>query len=348
MSDQLPDDRDEPVTPAGPEPADPPSAPDFQAPYGSEPETPAPGGYDPTAGGYQPPADPYAAQNPGYYGEPPAGSYPPPPGGYQPPSDPYGQAPGYPPAGGFDQGGFPPPPPSDPYPPAGGYGEPLQPPSASFSVGEAFNYGWRKFQAHLGPILLVTLVALVVPGAIGGLGGFVAGLTARTDDPFGGLSTFGTIVMMLFTLVGMVVGFVISVGLVRAALDITHGREVSLQTVFRLDNLVQPLIASLIIGVGTTIGSYLCVIPGLLVVFFTQFTLHFVVDKNLPAWEAIKASASLVNRNLGSLVGLYFASLLAAIVGALLCGIGLLAAIPVILIATAFAYRKLQGEYVAP
>jgi uncharacterized membrane protein len=43
----------------------------------------------------------------------------------------------------------------------------------------------------------------------------------------------------------------------------------------------------------------------------------------------------------------FLATLLAYIVGALLCGIGLLAAIPVIYIAQGYTYRRLQGEQVA-
>ena len=139
----------------------------------------------------------------------------------------------------------------------------------------------------------------------------------------------------------------ISVGLVRAALDITYGRPVSVATVFRTDDLVPALIANVIIGIAVAVGLLLCVIPGLIVAFFTQFTLYFVVDKKMPAMEAIKSSFSFVNKNLGSLIGLYVASLLAVAVGALLCGVGALIAIPVVGIATAYAYRTLQGEAVA-
>ena len=61
----------------------------------------------------------------------------------------------------------------------------------------------------------------------------------------------------------------------------------------------------------------------------------------------IKASVAFVNANLGTLIGFYIASAIAIFVGALLCGIGLLAAIPVVVIAQAYAYRSLQGEPVA-
>ena len=82
--------------------------------------------------------------------------------------------------------------------------------------------------------------------------------------------------------------------------------------------------------------------------FFSQFFVHFALDKQLPAVEAIKASFAFVNQNLGTLIGFYLATIVAAFVGALLCGVGLLVAIPVIIIGQAYTYRVLQGEPVAP
>ncbi|MGH8948447.1 MAG: hypothetical protein ACRDXF_06255, partial [Acidimicrobiia bacterium] len=78
------------------------------------------------------------------------------------------------------------------------------------------------------------------------------------------------------------------------------------------------------------------------------FTYQFILDKGLPAFDAIKASFALVNKNLGSVVGLFFASILAFIVGAILCGIGLIVAIPVTIIATAYAYKLMTGQTVTP
>jgi uncharacterized membrane protein len=68
----------------------------------------------------------------------------------------------------------------------------------------------------------------------------------------------------------------------------------------------------------------------------------------MPAFEAIKASFGLVNKNLGTVVVLFLASILAFFIGAILCGIGLLVTIPVTIIATAYAYRFMTGQTVAP
>ena len=55
-----------------------------------------------------------------------------------------------------------------------------------------------------------------------------------------------------------------------------------------------------------------------------------------------------MNRNLARMIGFFVASIIAYIIGAILCGIGLLVAIPVVIIASAYMYRTTNGEPVAP
>src|SRR5262249_10196531 len=113
------------------------------------------------------------------------------------------------------------------------------------------------------------------------------------------------------------------------------------------EDLGQIVLAALIVGVAVTVGLFLCVIPGLIIAFFAQYTLFFLIDRHLPAMDAIRASFGFVNESLGTLVGFYLASLLAIAIGFAVCYIGSLVAIPVVIIAAAFTYRRLQGEPVA-
>ena len=150
-----------------------------------------------------------------------------------------------------------------------------------------------------------------------------------------------------YALVLTVLAAIMQAGLARGVLAITYGRHLEVATMFKFDNVVTVIIASLMVGVGTAIGYFLCIIPGLIVMFFSQFYVWFIVDKQMGAWDAIKASFSLVNQHLGTLILFFLASVVAYLVGAILCGIGLLVAIPVIYIAQGYTYRRLQGESVA-
>ncbi len=174
----------------------------------------------------------------------------------------------------------------------------------------------------------------------------IAGAVISVDDSGAGLFAF-LMFTALFAIVAVTMQYVIQAGITRGALAITYGQKVEVQTLLATDNIAQILLGGLLLGVATGIGLMLCYIPGLVVMFFGQFFVHFAIDKRLPAVDAIKASVAFVNANLGTLIGFYIASAIAVFVGALLCGIGLLAAIPVVVIAQAYTYRTLQGEPVA-
>lgn len=265
-----------------------------------------------------------------------------------------------PPAAG---GQTPPPPPPAP----GGYGAPPPapagygaPPSGGrYSIGDAFNYGWTKFQANIGPIILAT-IAVVVGVAIIELigilisGGLSSGAKTTYNADTGSFETSGggflgaaLFVSLLFGVIAWLLALTIGVGIVRAALDVTYGRPVEVKTMFKTDNLGQVVLAALIIAVATGIGALFCGVGAIIVGFFTQYTMFFLVDKNMPALEAIKASVSFVNKNLGTLIGFYIAAIIAVAIGFLLCFVGSLLAIPVVVIAAAYTYRTLQGETAA-
>lgn len=233
-------------------------------------------------------------------------------------------------------------------PPSGGPGRPHGP--TGYSIGDAFSYGWSKFQQHLGPVLLGTFILMVggvlvsfvwdllisaifpvdaaTPGTRGGSGSFFGFLVGSS------IGALGSLVVQVF----------IQAAITRGGLSITDGRRLDLSTLFDTDQLPQVLLGAVLIGIAGMIGLILCIIPGLIVFFFTQFFVHFAIDKRLSAIDAIKASVSFVNAHLGTLVGFYLALIAALIVGALLCVVGLLAAVPIVVIAQAYTYRRLLGE----
>ena len=245
-------------------------------------------------------------------------------------------------------------------PPVGGSGGPSQPPGggfpgggqAPFELSEAFNYGWRKFQENVGPILTAALILIIGGGVLSFLWYLLTnGIAEVSIQPDGTISGGGLTGFLfstaIFSIVAVLVGFIIQAGIIRGGLAITRNERIDLNTFLSTDNLPQVIVAALLIGVGSSIGFALCFVPGLIWVFFTQFTMHFIIDKNMSAIDGIKASFEMVNRNVGSVIGLYLGIIVANFIGALLCGVGLLVSFPVTVIATAYAYRRMNGESVA-
>jgi uncharacterized membrane protein len=305
-------------------------------------ENPPPDQQPPPGYGQQPPPG-YGQQPPPGYGEQPPPGYgqqPPPGYGQQPPPG-YGQQPpgyGQQPAPGYVQQ---PPPGYGQQPP--GYGEQPPPGYGGFtqpqlSVGAAISYGWEKFKANWGVWVGITLIALII--------------SAVVQLPFGGLN-FGTGDMdsafaagsLILSIVGLVVSFVvgalIQAAFVRGALHELNGNKPDFGAFFQFGNIVQVLVASLIVGVISSIGYLLCIVPGVIAMFLTWYTLTFVLDQNQDAMTAIKSSFNLTSQNVGPLLLLALACVGLNIVGALLCLVGLLVTGPVTLIAATYAYRLL-------
>lgn len=263
----------------------------------------------------------------------------------------WGSAPPPPPPG---QGGQP------PYGgPPGGYGG--TPPSgpSGYSVGNAFSYAFDKFKANLGPLILITVLLLVAAFVVQFVGNIVSSslgsASQLTVDPTtgelnglsGGLFGAAMIVSLLFSAISFAVQLVVQAGLIKAALGVTRGESVDLGRSFNGINWAQVLIAALLTGLGTFIGLVLCILPGIVFIFLTSFTLYFVIDRNMDAVPAIKASINLVKDNVGALVLFFLASIAAYIIGICLCGVGLLAAIPIVVLAQAYTFRVLTGDTVA-
>lgn len=307
-------------------PTPPPTGPAPQGPqggYGAPPPPPGWGYPPPPAGGYPPP---------GAYPPPPPGAYPPPPGGYPPP----------PPA----QGGYAPPPP--------GYGAPR------YSIGEALGWAWNKFTKNPVPLIVATFVFWLIGFALNLL--VRVAMDAVSPETFTSYDAGDTLIeTTTSTLTGggiavLILGAIIQIavkGAIASAgygglLDIANGQSVSIGSFFRPRNITAVVVAVLIVDVLTAVGLLLCIIPGLAVMLFAWFTTVAIVDRNLSPVDGIRASIDIVKANFGQvlLAALTFIALI--IVGALLCGVGLLVAVPVAYLFLVYTYRMLSGGSVTP
>lgn len=226
-------------------------------------------------------------------------------------------------------------------PPYEGYQPPVGGPTP-FSASEAIGYGWKKFRENAGPILLAALLLIVASAALSIIGRAVTGDGAGS----GGMDL--SIGALVFQLLSTLVGYIFSAAIIRGALDVTEGKKFDLGSAFGTLPYGNVIITGLIISVLQLVGFILLIIPGLLVAFFTIFAMYFVVDKNQSPIEAITSSAKLVKDHIGDTLLLVLLSLLVIVAGAIALCVGLLVALPVVILASAYAFKKFQGEPVAP
>lgn len=287
----------------------PPDGPQYGT--GPDPEQPKYPQTPPGQGSYPPPG-----------GTPPPGNYPPPPSSYPPPGS-YPPPPGnYPPPGGNYS-----PPPGN-YGPSG-FGSGMPP---TLGVGDAISFGWNKFKDNAGVWIGVVLIAAVIQIVLNLIfGGF-----GRSSDDFSAILSVWSIIG---TVVSAIAGYLINAAFVRGALHEVDGNKPAIGSFFQFSNVGAIIIASFLVGIAAGIGLILLVIPGIIVIFLTWWTLQFVVDRNEDAITAIKSSFRAISSNAGQLFVLALALVGINILGLIPCGLGLLVTIPITIIASTYAYR---------
>jgi uncharacterized membrane protein len=237
------------------------------------------------------------------------------------------------------EGTPPPPPPPPPSAPGGS--------SDAFSAPDAIGWGWRKFTANVVPIVIAGVVVVGISIAVNVIGGAIAGggggAMGFGDSP--GSFDLGSAIV---SLLASIVQFVLGAAVARTALDVADGQEFDFFGAFGKINIVNVIIASVIVGILTTIGFLLLVIPGIIVIFLTFFTTYFVVDdSNASPVQAVQDSVKLVTSNLGDSLLLALLNILVIIAGVIALCVGIFVAYPVTVFATAYAFRKFRGQPVA-
>jgi uncharacterized membrane protein len=287
-------------------------------------------------------------------GEDPGGTPPPPP----PPTPPSST----------------PPPPSQPPPPqapppaqAGGYGAAPPPPpaappggGAAYSAPDSIGYGWNKFKSKPGEMLVPVLVVLVVLIAVEAIVFLLLRATLLhthdcTQTIFGQTvqTTCGPGLLsrsLGYGITSLIVGTIelsLGAGLIKSALNIADGKPVSVGDIAAWSTKGPVIVTALLVSLATAIGTILCFFPAIIVGFLLNWAMFYVVDQGMGPMDALKASVSFATSHLGETIVFYLLGFVVLFVGAILCGVGLLVAVPVVLIAAAFTFRVLNGQQVS-
>ncbi|HVN03123.1 MAG TPA: zinc-ribbon domain-containing protein [Bryobacteraceae bacterium] len=175
--------------------------------------------------------------------------------------------------------------------------------------GHWIGQGWELVKADMGTYVLLALVFCLLSSAVPVIlqGPLIAG-------------------MHIFTIKKLV------------------GRRAEFADLFVGFNYFIPtLVASLVIGLFVSIGTLLCIIPGLVVAAMYKFTYLFIVDKGMDFWPAMQASHEIVKRDYVGFTLFLLLLILVDVLGVLCCVVGIFVALPVTFAAITVAYRELVG-----
>jgi len=225
------------------------------------------------------------------------------------------------------------------------------PPKVRFdTIGDA----WRLFQQKMGVwivAMLITIavvygIALVFGLLLSGLGLVTPTSTSGQTPEFGAGLLIGSLLytVAIYGAMGVFAG-----GLMKMALKQIRGEDIAVGDLFSATDTIGPLIvALLLIGLGTGIGSYLCLIPGLILAGLWMLTAPIIVDQKVGAVDAMRMSWNALKGDILTATLFYFVLSLIASIGGLLCGVGALFTAPLLPLGLALTYRDFFGGNAGP
>jgi hypothetical protein len=219
------------------------------------------------------------------------------------------------------------------------------------TIGEA----WRLLQQQMGVwvgamcIYIAVTVGIYIVGSLVILPIFLA--IAPHGEGAGVIAVLGMF-MSFFALIILVIAAssVMLAGLYRMAIRQVRGEMIAIGDLFSATDLAVPaLIATLLVGLATMVGSLFCVIPAYIVHGLLMLTLPIIADRRLSPVDAMKASWNALQNDI-LMATLYVLVLgFVAGLGAVACGVGMVVTMPLFFLGTALVYRDFFiAPYTAP
>ncbi len=205
-------------------------------------------------------------------------------------------------------------------------------PEKHFSISDAVSFGWDAMKNNLGffiPAVLILWVVGAIPGAIQSLNYYMSAAAA---------SAWGTI----FGIVSFVVGIFINMAQIRIGLKFCDGDVADFPDMISdYQKFLDVLVGSILYILIVIAGLILLIIPGIYWAVRYHLFGYLILDQGYGPVDAIKRSGELTRGVWWHLFAFGLTILGIYILGFVACCVGVLFAIPVIIVAIAYVYRTL-------
>lgn len=203
-----------------------------------------------------------------------------------------------------------------------------------FSKKEVILFGWETAKANVLFFLLLFLVLF----AVNFVPALLSGMFNR-DFP---------IISIVISIASYVVQIITSVGAVKIALKFVDGQKPALSDLFTYYRYgFKYFLSALLYGLIVGLGSLALIIPGIILAIRLQFCIYFVVDKDAGPIAALKHSWAITRGSARNLFLYWLVLIGVVLLGLLALVIGLLWAVPTVMVAGAYVFRKLASQTAA-
>ncbi|MEZ6116832.1 MAG: hypothetical protein R3C28_09700 [Pirellulaceae bacterium] len=225
---------------------------------------------------------------------------------------------------------------------------PSAPEHRIIDVGEVMSAAWDIFKANMGTLVIATLIIFgvsiafsVVQQIFMAVAGQAAGDNEAAAITIVAVSGLGSI------LSGVVQAF-LGIGLIRMFLAAARGQTPEIGMLFSGGDVFIPyLLASILYGIIVGIGFLLLIIPGIILVCGLWPYPYFVVDRKEGITESLSSAWKYTKGNRLTSILLFLIAMGLAILGVLMCGVGLLFTQTLAGCVFTVAYLMMTGQPIA-
>jgi hypothetical protein len=211
-----------------------------------------------------------------------------------------------------------------------------------FWVGVTFLFG-VIYAIFAIPVALVTGYSRVFMASLAPL--FHPGALPAAPPNF--LMYYGS--SFLFSLIVYTLLYVLLAGFYGLALRQVRGEALTVGGLFDgFRQLPALLVAGFIVYLCVTIGSYLCVLPGLVLGGLFMFVPLLIMDRKLGPIQALTQSVELLKSQWIMAAVFYFVVSLIAGLGAIVCLVGVLVSLPLLFLSVAVGYSAMTQPPMPP
>lgn len=195
----------------------------------------------------------------------------------------------------------------------------------AFTIKSALSFGWAEFKKNPWFLVMLSVAFAAVSIIVGGAGDKNPSALGQILSMF--VSTFAT---FTFTRIG---------------LSAIEGRAFGWKDVFEVHwkTFALFLVATILTGIVYIVGLALLVVPFIIALVRLNLFGYALVGEGASPVDSLRRSWLLTKGYFWKLVGLFLASALLVLLGALALGVGVFVAMPVISLAIAHVYDRLRS-----
>lgn len=213
-------------------------------------------------------------------------------------------------------------------------------------IGGCIARSWNLVKENFWSVVGISLLIMLISAAINQVIGLASGPVFRGIILQRRISPGGVVIILGTSLLGSPIYSVLMAGLFKYYLKLIRAEGPTLRDAFAGFSPAagQLILLGVVTGFLTTVGYFLCVVPGIYLSVCWVFGVPLVIDRNLAFWDALELSRKMVSKHWFIVFAFLLVNGLLAASGVIACCVGLFVTMPIATVAIMYAYEDIFGR----